>query len=163
MSAVVQCRIKVPNKESLEHFMANWNKIAMPVVPGECAPPKPDKTLNIDMQKMSHVIRDIRTETFDPKTNSVVADIVFTGPMSSPAVNAYSAGGIRFLPRAVAVNPKDGDPNTPPNWRLITWDLVTRPDMEQLKPHLDAERQKLRAAANAKDKATELAKKRIRK
>lgn len=163
MSAIVSCRIKVPCKESLDHFMANWNKLAMPVVPGECAPPSPDNAGTINMQKMSHAIRDIRTETFDEKTNSVVADIVFTGPMSGPAVNAYSTGDIRFLPRAIAVNPKDGDPNTPPNWRLITWDLVKRPDTEPLKPHLEAERKKLRDAANAQDKATELAKKRIKK
>jgi len=164
MGAVVQQRIRVPSKQSLEFFMANWNKIQLPVVNGEYTLPDPSKVMTIERDKVSHGIMGIHTETYDPKTETVVADIVFTGPKSDKAQDEFVRGDIRFFPRCVRVIPpggtkKDGFDS------IITWDLAHRPvDPDgALKARIKQERAVMRAEENAKDRAMEEAKKKLRK
>ena len=45
MGAITSQRIRVPSKKSLEFFMANWNKIQLPVVNGQVTVPEPGKVM----------------------------------------------------------------------------------------------------------------------
>lgn len=153
-------RVKVPSKESLDYLMANWNRVRNPVINGECELPggtDPKRAQTIDMDKMSHAITDVRKETFDPKTNSVAIDVVFTGRMAPAIADAHVRGDLRFIPRFVTLVPDNGGPALE---RIITWDAVTRPpESKLLDRRIAVEREKMRAEENAKDKATELRKK----
>ena len=159
MGAITQQRIRVPSKKSLEFFMANWNKIQLPVVNGEVTVPEPGKVMDIDMSRVSHGITDIKTETYDPNTETVVADIVFTGPKSREAIDEYVKGDIRFMPRCVRVRPPGGKDKDVFD-SIITWDLVHRPKQnDAFDQRIADEKKKMRKEENDKDKLAEMIKK----
>ena len=160
MAALVQQRIKVPSKQSLEFFMAHWDRTHLPVVNGEYTLPDPKNVGTIDRTRVSHGIMNIKTETFDPNTNSVVADIVFTGPLGAKAQDKFVRGDIRFFPRCVRVIPPGGSKKDGFD-SIITWDCAHRPTDpgDILHNRIKQERAKMRQEENDKDKAIELAKK----
>jgi len=159
MAAVTKQRIRVPSKKSLEFFMQNWNKLTLPVVNGEVTVPDPKKILTVDMSRVSHGITNIDTGTYDPATETVVADIVFTGPHSAQAIDEYVKGDIRFMPRCVRVRPPGGKDKDVFD-SIITWDLVHRPSQnDAFDARIAAEKTKMRKEENDKDRLTEMIKK----
>ena len=161
MAAITTMRVKVPSKDSLEFLLAHWNREANPVLRGEITPPEPGKEMTIDTSRQSHVITNVRTDTFDPKTNSVAVDVVFCGPRSQEAIDAYVKSDLRLFPRCVRVRPPGGSDKDVFD-SIITWDSVQRPDLTPLAPTFDKVRAQIRKEANDKDKAIELAKKKRR-
>ena len=164
MAAITTVRVKVPSKQSLEFLMDHWNKIKAPVLDGEFTVPDAKDRMTVNMSRVSHAITNIRTETFDPNTSTVAVDVVFTGPMSQPAIDEYVKGDIRFMPRCVRVRPPGGSDKDVFE-SIITWDLAHRPKDPDgiLDKQVKKELAKMRKEENAKDKATELAKKKIKK
>lgn len=163
-AAIASIRVRVPSKESLEFLDKHWDRIRNPVLDGEFSIPEQRNYMTIDPSRISHAIRGIKTETYDPNTESVVLDVVFTGPMSKPAIDEYVRGDIRLIPRCVkakAPNAKEGEFVE----RIITWDLVHRPKDEDglMAAEFEKQRQIIRKEKNDLDKKTELAKKRIKK
>lgn len=156
MAHVVQVKVKVPSKESLEYFCSHWNKIQCPVLNGEFNIPARGKELTIEPGNISHGILDIRTETYDPETESVMVDAAFMGPKRAQAIDEFVRGDIRFCPRVVVAK----DPVTKKSeQRIITWDLVHRPP-DCVNEALNETRSIIRKEENEKDRITELKKKR---
>ena len=164
MAAITTVRVKVPSKKSLEFLMDHWNRIKAPVLDGEFTLPDPNDRMTIHQERTSHAITDIKADTFDPNTNTVVVDVVFTGPMSKPAIDEYVKGDIRFIPRCVRVRPPGGKDKDVFE-SIITWDLAHRPKDPGgiLSNEVSKELDKMRKEENAKDKAAELAKKKAKK
>ena len=160
MGIMIKHRVKGPSKQSLEFFMSHWNKIQLPVLNGEFSLPHPNKVGTISMDRVSHGILDVHTDTYDPKTETVVADIVFCGPKSATAQDEYVKGDIRFVPRCVRVRPPGGTEKDSFD-SIITWDLAHRPKDKDgaLRAKINEEKAKMRAEENQKDKITELRKK----
>lgn len=161
MAAVTTMRVKVPSKESLEFLLAHWDRNRDPVLRGEITPPPVGKELELDTSRQSHVITNIRTDTFDPKTNSVAADVVFCGPRANEAIDSCVRGELRLFPRCVRVRPPGGTSKDSFD-SIITWDAVQKPDLKPLAPTFDRVKAQLKKEANDKDRRTELAKKKRR-
>jgi len=161
MAAVTTMRVKVPSKQSLEFLLSHWDRNRDPVLRGEIEPPPIGREMELNTAKQSHVITNIRTETFDPKTNSVAADVVFCGPRSAEAIDAYLNGALRLFPRAVRVRPPGGTSKDAFD-SIITWDAVQKPDLEPLSPTFEKVKAQIRREANEKDRRIEMAKKKRR-
>lgn len=163
-AAITTQRIKVPSRQSLEFLMAHWNRFKAPVLDGEFTVPAKEQYMMVNPHRISHAITNIRAETFDPATNTVAADIVFTGPMSKPAIDEYVKGDIRFCPRCVRVRPPGGTAKDVFE-SVITWDLVHRPKDNDSLLHdaKDKMRAQMRQEENDKDRRVETAKKRRKK
>lgn len=161
MAVVTTMRARVPSKKSLEFLLANWNRNRDPVLRGEITPPDVGQELTLNPSRQSHVIQNIRTETYDPATESVAMDVVFCGPRSAEAIDYLAVNALRLFPRCVRVRPPGGS-DADVFDSIITWDVVTKPDLAPLSPTFERVRNQLRAEANAKDKAIEMAKKRRR-
>ena len=163
-AAVASIRVRVPSKESLEFLDAHWDRIRNPVLDGEYTIPEQKNYMTVDPSRISHAIKGIRTDTYDPNTQSVVLDVVFTGPMAKPAIDEYVKGDIRLHPRCVKARPPNAKPGEYVE-RIITWDLVHRPkdDDGLLKKEFDKAKEQIRKEKNAKDRQIEEAKKKGKK
>ncbi len=114
----MQVRVKVPNHESLMFFKERWQgnpffgEFELPMINDM------KRICSVDEKMISHMINRIEWNTYDKKTNTVVIDIDFVGPMGSLATSCWLKGDIRFAPRTLLVKKQR---------RIITWDLVHRP------------------------------------
>ena len=160
MSTVSKVRIKVPDADSLNRFVSEWDHMSKPSIAGEYDVPftrDPISQCTVNPRLISHSIRDIDTSTFDPNTNTVVADVVFTGPYGRQAQDDFVKGDLRFCPRVVNKNNKK---TKDPALEIITWDLVHRPGSDSsFDAALASAKEQIRQEENAKDKAAEIRKK----
>ena len=158
MSTVSKVKLKVPSAESIKRFDEEWDRFSMPAVAGEYNVPlgrDPLSAAVVEPRMTSHVIRDIDMSTYDPKTNTVMANVVFTGPYGRQAQDDYVKGDIRFCPRVINKDTKNG-----PEAVIITWDLIHKPgSSSQLDAAIASAKEQIRAEENAKDKAEEIKKK----
>lgn len=164
MARPVYVRVRVPSKKSLEFFETNWKRKNCPVIDGEYTIPDRSKILEINPANTSHAITEVRHDSFDDKTSTVVIGVVFTGPMAAYAQDEYLKEDIRFMPRVARMRPPGGTEKDCVD-AIVTWDLVHRPkDIGGvLASKIGEEKIKMRAEANAKDRRIELAKKKMKK
>jgi hypothetical protein len=155
---VSKVKLKVPDAESLKRFDQEWDKSVQPAISGEYNVPfgrDPISSISVDRRMVSHAIRDIDMSTYDPNTQTVVADVVFTGPYGRQAQDDYIRGEIRFCPRVLNKETKDGPAPT-----VITWDLIHKPGSSSaFDAAIAAAKEQLRQEENAKDRANEIKKK----
>lgn len=158
MSTVSKVKLKVPDADSLKRFNQEWDRASAFAISGEYSVPLGRDAVAhsiIEPRMISHAIREIDMSTYDDKTNTVIASVVFTGPYGRKAQDEFVQGNVRFCPRVVNKETKDG-----PAPVIVTWDLVHKPGTSgEFDAALASAKEQIRAEENAKDKATEIKKK----
>ena len=136
MNPMIYVPVKVlpgkPGKEALDYFCQRWKQETKGTpFNGEYQIPasnKVDRLLSIDPDQISHVICDVRPETYDADKNTVMIGVRFTGPKGDDASDEYLTKRLRFIARTVKV--KEGGKSFD---RIITWDCVHPPSVDPVK------------------------------
>jgi hypothetical protein len=122
----MEIKIKTPGKDAIDHLKAHWKPIGLygefefPIVTfTHLSRDQSLRCCTLDEKKISHHIKSIRWDTYDDETKSIVADIDFVGPYASLAISLFLKDAVRFASRYLVVKNLA---------RIITWDIITKPD-----------------------------------